>query len=57
MHAASIRTAFAQQDDVRARAQWRETADSLRERFPKVAAIMDAAEDEVLAHRAFPRAH
>lgn len=57
MVAAAIRTAFAQQDDPGARAQWRETAESLRARFPKVAAMMDDAEDEVLAHTAFPAAH
>lgn len=57
MVAAAIRTAFAQQDEASARAQWRETADSLRQRFAKVAAMMDDAEDEVLAHTAFPPAH
>jgi len=57
MVAAAIRTAFAQQDEASARAQWRETADSLRERFAKVAAKMDETEDEVLAHTAFPSAH
>ncbi|MQM40413.1 IS256 family transposase [wastewater metagenome] len=57
MVAAAIRTAFAQQNGAEARAQWRETAESLRSRFPKVAAMMDAAEDEVLAHTAFPAAH
>ena len=35
----------------------RETADSLRGRFRKAAAMMDAAEDEVLAHTAFPPEH
>ena len=57
MVAAAIRTTFAQQGGAEARAQWRETADSLRSRFAKVAKMMDAAEDEVLAHTAFPAAH
>ncbi|MDZ7748922.1 MAG: IS256 family transposase [Halofilum sp. (in: g-proteobacteria)] len=54
---AAIRTAFAQQDQAAAHAQWRETADSLRPRFARVAAMMDDAEDDVLAHTAFPPAH
>ncbi|MQM40192.1 IS256 family transposase [wastewater metagenome] len=57
MVAAAIRTAFAQQDGAGAREQWRETADSLRRRFAKVAEMMDTAEEEVLAHTAFPPAH
>lgn len=57
MVAAAIRTAFAQQDEAGARSQWRDTADSLRERFPRVAGLLDDAEDEVLAHTAFPAAH
>jgi len=57
MVAAVIRTAFAQQDQAAARDQWRETADSLRARFARVAEMMDAAEDEVLAHTAFPPEH
>lgn len=57
MVAAVIRTAFAQQDETAARDQWRETADSLRARFARVAAMMDAAEDEVLVHTVFPQAH
>jgi transposase-like protein len=32
-------------------------ADSLRERFAKVAELMDRAEHDVLAHRAFPKEH
>jgi transposase-like protein len=57
MVAAAIRTAFAQQDQAAARDQWRETAASLRQRFARVAALMDEAEDDVLAHTAFPPAH
>lgn len=32
-------------------------ADQLRSRFPKIAKLMDEAEDDVLAHMAFPREH
>jgi putative transposase len=42
---------------MQAREQWRETSDKLRDRFPKLAALMDDAEDDVLAFMAFPKAH
>jgi putative transposase len=32
-------------------------ADQLRERFPKIAGLLDGAEHEVLAYMDFPRAH
>jgi transposase-like protein len=54
---AAIRTAFAQPDQAGARTQWRQVADSLRGRFPEVAARMDEAEDDVLAFMAFPKEH
>jgi putative transposase len=57
MVAALLRTVFAQDDEDGAKSQWRSVADQLRERFPKIAALMDAAEHEVLAHMAFPKAH
>jgi putative transposase len=57
MVAALIRTVFAQESEAEARRQWRAVADQLRERFPKIGALMDAAEDEVLAHMGFPKAH
>ena len=47
MVAAVIRTAFVQEDQAQARAQWRETADKLRGRFPKLSALMDGTEDDV----------
>jgi transposase-like protein len=37
--------------------QWRIVADQLRERFPKIARLMDEAEDDVLAHMSFPKEH
>lgn len=57
MVAASIRTAFAQEDAEAARRQWRQVADSLRPRFAKLAALMDTAESEVLAYMTFPKEH
>jgi transposase-like protein len=57
MVAASIRTVFAEPDAEQARAQWRKVRDSLAGRFPRVAALLDAAEADVLAYLAFPREH
>jgi putative transposase len=55
--AAFIGTAFAQDGADAARAQWRQVADQLRPRVPKLAAIMDEAEADVLAYMSFPAAH
>lgn len=57
MVAAAIRTAFTQETRAAAHAEWRAVADRLRERFPKLAALMDDAEHDVLAHLAFPKEH
>ncbi len=57
MVAATIRTVFVQPDAVSAREQWRRVADQLRSRFPRVAQLLDDAEDEVLAYLAFPAEH
>lgn len=57
MVAAAIRTAFTQETEKAAHAEWRAVADRLRERFPKLGALMDDAEDDVLAHLAFPKEH
>jgi transposase-like protein len=57
MVAAAIRTAFTQETQEAARAEWRAVADRLRERFPKLGALMDEAQDDVLAHLAFPKEH
>lgn len=54
---AFIGTAFAQDDAVAARAQWRQVADQLRPRVPKLAKLMDEAETDVLAYMDFPQAH
>jgi len=52
--AATIRTVFAQPTAETARAQWRQVADSFRTRWPRLAALMDEAEADVLASLAFP---
>jgi transposase-like protein len=57
MLAAMLRTIFAQDTEEAAHEQWRKVADGLRERFAKVAELMDGAEHDVLAHRAFPQEH
>ena len=55
MVGATIRTVFAQPDAEGAREQWRRVADSFRSRFPRLAELMDEAEEDVLAYHAFPR--
>jgi len=57
MVSAAIATVFAQDTAQKAHAQWRVVADQLRERFPKIAELMDGAEHEVLAYMDFPKAH
>ena len=54
---AFIATAFAQEDAVTARTQWRQVADQLRPKLPKLAAMMDEAETDVLAFMSFPKDH
>ena len=54
---AFVATAFAQEDAEAASAQWRQVADQLRLKAPKLAALMDEAEHDVLAYMSFPAAH
>jgi transposase-like protein len=54
---AFIATAFAQDDAEAARQQWRRVADQLRAKLPKLAALMDEAEPDVLAYMSFPAPH
>ena len=54
---AFIATAFAQDDAEAARTQWRRVADQLRPKVPKLAALMDEAEPDVLAYMTFPSQH
>src|SRR5215216_4455842 len=51
------RTVFAQPDSESAHQQWRKIADGFRGRFPKLAELMDEAEEDVLAYAAFPVEH
>ncbi len=55
--ATTIRTVFAESDPARARAQWRHVAARLRDRFERLATLMDDAEDDVLAYLGFPPEH
>jgi putative transposase len=55
--AAFIGTAFVQDDAEAARTQWRQVADQLRPKVPKLAALMDEAETDVLAFMSFPKDH
>lgn len=54
---ALVDTAFAQPSAEAAKTQWRQVADQLRPRVPKLAAMMDDAEADVLAYMSFPSAH
>ena len=55
--AAFIATAFAQEDAEMAQSQWRQVADQLRPKVPKLAVLMDQAETDVLAFMSFPKDH
>src|SRR6185437_2724871 len=54
---AFIATAFAQDTAESASTQWRNVADQIRPKVPKLAAIMDDAEEDVLAYMSFPAPH
>jgi len=55
--AAFIGTAFVQDDAEAASKQWRQVADQLRAKVPKLAALMDEAEADVLSFMTFPKDH
>jgi transposase-like protein len=55
--AAALRQAFLQPDAETARQTWRQVADQLRPRWPKLAALMDDSEHDVLAYMTFPAQH
>ena len=55
--AAALRQAFLQADQATARQVWRQVADQLRPRWPKLAALMDEGEPDVLAYLGFPVQH
>ena len=54
---ALITTVVAQETAEAAHAQWRVVADQRRDKFPKLAAMLDEAEHYVLAFMDFPKAH
>jgi transposase-like protein len=55
--AAAIRLVFLQPDHAAASQNWRNVADQLRARWPKLEPCMDAAEHDVLAYMTFPEQH
>jgi putative transposase len=57
MVAAALRQAFLQADQEAARQVWRQVADQLRPRWPKLSALMDESEHDVLAYTGFPAQH
>ena len=57
MVAAAICQAFLQPDADAARQTWRHVADQLRGRWPKLAALMDESEHDLLAYTTFPAQH
>src|SRR5574343_299430 len=54
---AAIRQVFLQPDQKSATQVWRQVADQLRTRWPKLGACMDEAETDVLAYTGFPTQH
>ena len=57
MVTARLQQVFRHAEQTEARADWRKVADELRGRYPKAAALMDEAEDDVLAFMHFPAEH
>jgi putative transposase len=57
MVGATIRTVFARLDAASAREQWPRVSDGFRCRFPRLAALMDEAEEDVLSFATFPAEH
>jgi putative transposase len=57
MVASTIRTVFVQPDVAAAREQWRRVADGFRKTYPRLAALLDDTEADVLAYLAFPPEH
>jgi len=54
---AMLKTIFAQESAEAAHEQWYHVADDLRERYEKLAIMMDGSREEVLAYMAFPKEH
>jgi transposase-like protein len=54
---AMIKTIFAQETAEAAHQQWDQVADALRDKFPKLAEMMDGSREDVLAYMTFPKDH
>jgi len=54
---AMIKTIFAQETAEAAHQQWQQVADACREKFPKLAGMMDNSREDVLAYMGFPKEH
>jgi transposase-like protein len=54
---AMLKTIFAQESAASAHEQWCSVADALRERFSRLAELMDASREDVLVYMSFPREH
>jgi transposase-like protein len=54
---AMLKTIFAQDSKAEAVAQWNTVADALREKQPRLSAMMDASREAVLAYMDFPKDH
>ncbi len=57
MVTAALRSVFAQETAQEIESRWDDLATSLAERFPKAAALMHEAREDVLAFRHFPKDH
>jgi putative transposase len=57
MVSAAFKTVFAQVSGADMHTQWDQVASTLADRFPKAAALMEGAKEEVLAFTAFPSEH
>jgi transposase-like protein len=54
---AAVKTIFAHTEPDAVGVQWDQVTDTLQKSFPKVATMMREAKEDVLAFRAFPKAH
>jgi transposase-like protein len=57
MVTAALRSVFAQETVAEIESRWDDLAASLADRFPKAAALMHEAKEDVLAFRHFPQTH
>jgi transposase-like protein len=54
---ATLKTIFAQETKAGAEGQWEVVSDALRDKQSKLAALMNASRDDVLAYMTFPHEH